>query len=229
MSNISTAPSHTTRRRVLAIAAFALLLGLPVAAGWVPGLPGLLGPTNPAAAVEVVTEAAAEVQSIIQSPQPRSEKRARMETLLYKNVDMDYMSQLIMARNWKKFSDGQQDQFIVEFGRHLVLTYFGNVVNANIASIVLEEPDVDDKYGHVSILTRVMLTNDGPPVLIKYRLHESADGPWKIIDLIVEEVGMVSNFRSQFKQTFSNGGADHLIRLLREKNDVLEAREAERT
>lgn len=214
-------------RLVVAVAVGALLLGLPVAAGW---LPGPAAPTNPKPAVDVVTAAAAEVQSIIKDEGiDRAAKRTRMETLLWDIVDMEYMSQLVMARNWRKFDADQQAGFTQEFGRHLVLTYFNNVVNAKIDRITLDAPRVDDKYGHVSIMTNVLLANDGPPVLIEYRLHEAAGGDWKIIDLSVESVKLVSNFRSQFKQTFSNGGADRLITLLREKNDALDAREAARS
>jgi phospholipid transport system substrate-binding protein len=44
------------------------------------------------------------------------------------------------------------------------------------------------------------------------------DGQWKIIDVIVEGVSLVSNFRSQFQDIVANGGPDKLITLLKEKN-----------
>ena len=44
-----------------------------------------------------------------------------------------------------------------------------------------------------------------------------------MIDVIIEGVSLVSNFRSQFKPIVSQGGAEELLRRLKEKNDVLQA------
>ena len=41
---------------------------------------------------------------------------------------------------------------------------------------------------------------------------------WKVIDVIIEGIGTVSNFREQFREVLSRGGPDHLIEKLREKN-----------
>ena len=50
-----------------------------------------------------------------------------------------------------------------------------------------------------------------------YRLRQ-IDGNWKVIDLIIERVSLVSNFRSQFQEVMANGGIEKLLQLLREKN-----------
>ena len=52
---------------------------------------------------------------------------------------------------------------------------------------------------------------------INYRLRQLG-GEWRIIDIIVEGVSLVSNFRSQFQEIMSSGGAEKLLKLLREKN-----------
>jgi phospholipid transport system substrate-binding protein len=44
------------------------------------------------------------------------------------------------------------------------------------------------------------------------------DGVWRVIDVVIEGISMVSNFRDQFKEVLSRGGPDHLLTKLQEKN-----------
>jgi phospholipid transport system substrate-binding protein len=67
------------------------------------------------------------------------------------------------------------------------------------------------------VLTKILRGGASADVLVDYRLRQR-DGQWKIIDVIVERVSLVSNFRSQFQEIVSNGGPDRLITLLKEKN-----------
>ncbi len=53
-------------------------------------------------------------------------------------------------------------------------------------------------------------------------MANSSDGTWKIIDVTIEGLSLASNYRSQFQEIMANGGIDHLLTILREKN----AREA---
>ena len=54
----------------------------------------------------------------------------------------------------------------------------------------------------------------------RHRITE--EGGWRIIDITVEGVSLVSNFRSQFQEIISNGGFDQLMKMLREKNAAAE-------
>jgi phospholipid transport system substrate-binding protein len=54
-------------------------------------------------------------------------------------------------------------------------------------------------------------------VALDYRLRER-DADWKVIDVIIEGVSLVSNFRSQVQEIVTEKGADQLIEMLREKN-----------
>ena len=53
--------------------------------------------------------------------------------------------------------------------------------------------------------------------LVDYRMREK-NGQWLVIDVIVEGISLVSNFRDQFKEVLARGGPDELLKKLREKN-----------
>jgi phospholipid transport system substrate-binding protein len=52
---------------------------------------------------------------------------------------------------------------------------------------------------------------------VDYRLR-GRTGRWLVIDVVVEGISLVSNYRDQFREVLSNGGPDHLLVQLREKN-----------
>jgi len=70
-------------------------------------------------------------------------------------------------------------------------------------------------------------TRSGDEVLVDYRLR-GRKGPWRVIDVFIEGVSVVQSFRAQVQEIVSSEGADHLIRIMREKNDAKESR-AERS
>ena len=61
---------------------------------------------------------------------------------------------------------------------------------------------------------------DGNPVQLAYAMYRTADG-WKIYDVMVEGISLVTNYRSSFAAIIQQQGMDGLIRRLAEKNRVL--------
>jgi phospholipid transport system substrate-binding protein len=144
------------------------------------------------------------------------EKRRRVEEIVYTRVDFDTLSRLVLARNWNQLSEPQRDEFIQEFKKHLSLTYGRNVDNyKNERSVVLG--DRQEAKGDWTVRTKIVRGGGSDDILVDYRLRQK-DGEWRIIDVIIESVSLVSNFRSQFQQIMANGGAQKLLEVLREKN-----------
>jgi len=144
------------------------------------------------------------------------QKRERIEQIAYQAMDFNTISKLVLARNWTKFSSSQQGEFEAEFKRHLSVTYGRNVESYNNERVQILG-DRQEGRGDVTVLTKILRGGGNADVVVDYRLRQR-DGQWKIIDVIVEGVSMVSNFRSQFQDIVSNGGPDRLITLLKEKN-----------
>jgi phospholipid transport system substrate-binding protein len=59
---------------------------------------------------------------------------------------------------------------------------------------------------------------DTAPVAVDYRLRNIA-GEWRVIDIVVEGVSLVSSYRSQFQEIMSSGGPTRLLQVLHEKNE----------
>jgi phospholipid transport system substrate-binding protein len=197
-----TSNTRTSRRRAAWIA-LAAPVTLAAAAG-----------DGPRAVVEKTASAVIEVLN--EKELPTEQKRARIETIVYENVDFDTLVRLVLARNWRRFDDGQKEDFKREFKRHLSVTY-GNNINEYRNESVAVLGDREEQRGDWTVHTKVVRAAGGQDFLVDYRLRRR-DGQWKIIDVVVEGVSLVANFRSQFQSILSSGGPDRLLKLLRDKN-----------
>jgi phospholipid transport system substrate-binding protein len=144
------------------------------------------------------------------------EKRKRVEDVVLVSVDFETLSKLVLARNWGKFTDPQRDEFMTLFKNHLSMTYGRNVESYKNEAVQITGARPENG-GDQTVKTKIVRGGGGNDILVDYRLRQR-DGQWKIIDVIIEGVSLVSNFRSQFQDVVSSGGPERLLGLLREKN-----------
>jgi len=143
-----------------------------------------------------------------------AQKVGRIEDIAYARFDFDTMARLVLARNWSKLSPEQQKEFVQEFRRHLSVTYGKNIENYRNETITITA-DREEARGDWTVKTEI--ERSGDDILVDYRLRKG-DGQWKIIDVTIERVSLVANFRSQLQDVVANKGADEMLRMLREKN-----------
>jgi len=143
------------------------------------------------------------------------QKRAKIQDIVYDHFDFNTLARLVLARNWKQLSPEQQKDFVEEFKKHLSMTYGKNVETYNNERAEVTG-DRAEPGGDWTVKTKIVRLG-AADVLLDYRLRQE-DGSWKVIDVIIEGVSLVANFRSQFQEIVSNQGPQKLIDLLREKN-----------
>jgi phospholipid transport system substrate-binding protein len=186
-------------------ACFALCLLLPSAAA-------LAGESAQA----VIEKTVDEVLGILRDDSLSAEqRRASLEAVAQDRFDFRTMSRLVLARNWKLLSPEQQTEFVKEFE-----TYLSNDYGSRIERYDQEEVEVlgerPEPRGDVTVKTKIVGgENDG--ALVDYRMRKR-DGPWQIIDVVIEGISLVSNFRDQFRDVMGREGPATLIEKLREKN-----------
>ncbi len=164
---------------------------------------------------EVVDAMAGQVLATLRDTSLESAaRRAKVEEIIYAHVDFETLSRLVMARNWKRLSAAQQVEFKELFRRHLSDTYGENVDNYRNENVAILS-ERKEKRGDVTVKSKVVRTGTDD-IMIDYRLRKRGDS-WRIIDVVIEGVSLVANFRSQFQDIMSNGGATRLLELLREK------------
>lgn len=144
-----------------------------------------------------------------------AERRAALEQIANQRFDFRTMARLVMGRNWKRLDDAQRDELVAEFKTYLAHDYGSRIkrYDQEDVAVIGEEPK---PRGDVVVATKIVGgENDG--ALVDYRLRRR-NGEWRIIDVVVEGISLVANFRDQFGEVVARGGPEHLLRKLREKN-----------
>lgn len=198
----------------LIAASVALLAAL---ATFAPSAPQLAcAATDPAAAVVEQTTSKV-IAVLVDKGLSTEEKRKRVEDVVLQNVDFETLSKLVLARNWSRFTDSQRGEFMDLFKNHLAMTYGRNVDTYKNEKVQITgtRPETG---GDATVKTKILRPGGGGDILVDYRLRQR-DGSWKIIDVVIEGVSLVSNFRSQFQDVVASGGPERLLALLREKNE----------
>lgn len=155
------------------------------------------------------------------------QQRGEFESALKKAVDWTTVQKLVLARNFKNFSEDQRKRFVEEFQNHLVHTYWSSTDSVKLQSIEVQKDRKEDN-GDWTVFTKFTV-DDGTSSVI-YRMRKTGEGDaaeWKVIDVLVEGISLVANFRSQFNSLLSDEDPDHVIDLLKKKNEEAEARFAE--
>ncbi len=174
----------------------------------------------------VVEQTVAEVLVVLKDKDlPTSERHRRVEEIAYSAFDFPTMSRLVLARNWKRFSPEQRQEFERQFKRFLANNY-----RSRVDGYAQEEVEVlgerKEPRGDVTVRTRIV-GGEYEGANIDYRLRNRTD-EWLVIDVVIEGISLVSNYRDQFKAVLSEGGGpDGLLERLRKKNREEAAKTAE--
>lgn len=137
------------------------------------------------------------------------------------NFNFTRMTALALGKEWRKASPQQQQQLTTEFRTLLVRTYSNALTSYKNQKIIYKPFKMAP--ADVDVLVRTEVQQPGSkPVQLDYSL-EKADGGWKVYDVVVAGISLVTNYRDQFNQEVRNGGIDGLVAAIAAKNKSLES------
>ena len=141
-------------------------------------------------------------------------KKERIQQIAYDRFDLETMSKLVLKRDWKKFDAAQQKEFVAEFREHLSARYGENLGKYNQQQVEITGQRVESN-GDVTVKTVIRGGQfDGTPV--DYRLRNGSG--WEVIDVLIENISLVSSFRQQFADVLAKGGPTGVLAKLKERN-----------
>ncbi|MDG4605005.1 MAG: ABC transporter substrate-binding protein [Candidatus Contendobacter sp.] len=135
------------------------------------------------------------------------------------NFDFELMSRWVLGRAWQQATPEQRRRFTEEFRTLLVRTYAKALLEYSDEEIrVLPQPAMAD--GNETTVRTEVKPKTGQPIPINYSMHLGND-VWRVYDVTVEGVSLVTNYRSTFASQIRNNGLDALIADLRQRNSTL--------
>jgi len=127
--------------------------------------------------------------------------------------DYNELSRLSMGRNWRKLNATQQKEFPELFSKVLGGVYMDRIMAYTNEKVVFDD-NVEVTDGKAVVKSQIVTSNKEIP--INYRMKEDG-GKWKVYDVVIEGVSLVSNYRSQFNSILTNQSPDDLMNILRKK------------
>lgn len=131
-------------------------------------------------------------------------------------VDFLRMTRMAVGPKWRSASPEQRAELQALFREQLTRVYSGALATVKDQTVKLAPKRI--KPTETDAIVRTLLTSPGKPDMrINYRLKK-VKGEWRIIDVDVEGIWLVDNYRNQFAGVVNNSGIEGLIKALREKN-----------
>ncbi|MCO6428806.1 phospholipid-binding protein MlaC [Nitrosomonas communis] len=144
-----------------------------------------------------------------------------IETKILPHFNFIRMTRLAMGKNWSKAEPQQQKVLVSEFQTLLVRTYSNALTSYRDEVIEVTPATPQPDARNTTVKTRVIQGRGREPVPIDYTM-EKTDKGWKVYDVTVAGVSLVTNYRSSFNSEIRKTGVDGLIATLVKKNKSLE-------
>ncbi len=175
------------------------------------------------APADVISTTADQVIAAIKSDKAirngdRAEAYKLIEQKVLPHFDFTRMTRLAVGRYWRQASVDQQAQLISGFRDLLVRTYSTSLSQYKDQVVQMKGTDLQD--GDALVHT-ALVPSGGQPIPIDYSMEKMPDG-WKVYDITVDGVSLVTNYRSEFGDVVRRDGVDGLIHSLDEKRKLAE-------
>ena len=164
---------------------------------------------------EILTEIKAH-RAVYAKDYARLYKMADEKVLLH--FDFRRMAQWVLGRFWKEATPEQRDRFTSEFRDLLVGTYSQALLNYNDQKIIYLPVQRKPGDTEVTVKTEVKQTGGQPNIPIHYSFYKNKDGVWKVYDITIEGVSLVTNYRSVYASKIREKGLDALIAEIADNN-----------
>jgi len=205
--------------RIFFCSLFALLI--PVAQAQQPA---------PDVLVKTITEEVVTILKKDQDIQAGDAKKAAdlIETKIVPHFNFARMTRIAMARNWRLASPEQQKELVGEFKTLLVRTYSTALSNYRDQQIDYRPLRAKPEDTEVTVKSDVKPSGSSQPISIDYEMEKTPNG-WKVYDVKVGGVSLVTTYRDTFASEVRERGVDGLIKSLAAKNRQPEGSKAGKT
>ncbi len=166
---------------------------------------------TPKAQLQDTMEQAIALAQTFHSQKDFTDNKARLKQIILPRFDFAEMARRSLGDRWDTLA-GKEAEFVSAFMQFAEGSYLNTLGSYRGEKIIYGRERIDSDFAEVD--TQVL--GRGEPAPITYRLHRVAD-QWKVYDVVIEQISLVSNFHSQFGRILQTGSMDDLMKRLREK------------
>lgn len=172
--------------------------------------------SGPKAQVEETVEAV--IALLKDKSLERDTRRDKIRKLIYARFDFQLMSQRTLSTNWKKASAEQKDRFVQLFSELLEWSYISRIEAYTNEKVEYLGEKIKKNRAQVD----TFILSGGTEIPLNYRLINKGD-EWFVYDVIIEQISLISNYRSSYRTIVKNDGIDGLLVQMEQKIAELKA------
>ena len=175
-------------------------------------------PVYAGAPLDTVQTNVNKVIEVLRDPKLKGEsakgiKKEKLEAIYEQMFDEVELSMRTLGGNWTKLNPAQQQEFIQLYRQVLEKAYLDKLLSYTDEKIVFSKENMLSN-NQAEVQTKVITSSKEIPIF--YRVIQK-DGTWKVYDVVVENVSLVQNYRSQFNSILAKNTPDQLLEILRKK------------
>jgi phospholipid transport system substrate-binding protein len=172
--------------------------------------PGWAGPTDQ------LREYTDQVTKVLDDPSlPRPDRRAAVRKIAHEAFDISESAQRVLARHWQARTPAERDEFTQLFADLLERTYISKIDLYRGERLQYTSEAVDRDFATVRAK---VITNKGLEVPVEARMLKRGEH-WLIYDIAIENVSLISNYRTQFDRIIRTASFQELVRRLKDNRD----------
>lgn len=180
--------------------------------------PQVAAASNPQNTVKQVIDEALPVLRDKQAP--LTERRRKLRDLLQDHFDFRAMSRVALGYHWRQLTPEQRTQFSGLFTAFIENAYLNKIQYYSGQDVKITGQNTEGQ-GYARVRSEVVQPGK-QPIQLDYLLDQKNDG-WKIYDVTVDNISIISNYRNQFNRVINDQGYAKLVADLRAKQAALQA------
>ena len=175
-------------------------------------------PVYAGAPLDMVQANVNKVLDVLRDPNLKGEsakgaKKEKLEVIYEQMFDGVELSMRTMGGNWKKLNPAQQKEFTLLYRQILEKAYIDKILSYTDEKIIFSKESMLSN-NQAEVQTKVVTSSKEIPIFYNVILK---GGTWKVYDVVVENVSLVRNYRSQFNSILEKNTPDQLLEILRKK------------
>jgi len=156
--------------------------------------------------------------AILKDPQlkgesKKNERRDKLKEVIYQRFDFTEMARRSLGSEWRRRSPEEQREFVKLFTGLLERAYLDNIESYNGEKFRFLKEQEDNNQAQVD--TKIV-GNKGQEFSVNYRLH-NRNGDWKVYDVVIEDISLINNYRSQFNRMLATSSYEELVNRMKGK------------
>jgi phospholipid transport system substrate-binding protein len=162
------------------------------------------------------------VQKVLEDPALRKEdRRASVRKIASEAFDVNESARRALGLHWQQRTQAEREEFVQLFGDLLERTYIAQIDLYSGERLRFTEEKLD---GNLAIVRAKLVTKQGTEVPVEARMNRKNER-WLIYDVAIENVSLISNYRSQFDRIIRQNSFPELIKRLRSRGETLQEKD----